>query len=271
MKAFQELVRVMQTLRGESGCPWNRAQDFSTLQSFLEEEAYESFAALREMARHPGREAAQRLAEELGDLSLQVVFLATVAEEAGWFTLSEVLTGITDKLKRRHPHVFSDAQAKTPAEVAELWERVKAEERRGKRSPQGALGGVPRAVPALVRAQKIGQKAAANRFDWENATGVWQKVNEELAELGEVIADGAPKAPAEHELGDVLFSLVQLARHLQLSAEDCLHGGIDRFLARFQKLEELVAADGLRLEDVSRERLEDYWNQAKSALAPSDR
>jgi MazG family protein len=254
---FEALVRIMGRLRADNGCPWDREQTRETLKPFLIEEAYEVVEAIDE--GDP-----KHLMEELGDLLFQVVFHAQIAAERREFTIGQVLAATADKMMRRHPHVFGDGTASTTHEVLEQWEELKREERNAAAAiPASALDGVPRELPGLLRAQRLQDKASRTGFDWPEISGVMAKVEEELGELKEAIGSAVPEA-VEEELGDVLFSLVNLARFLNLSAEDALRGSIARFATRFQYIEEALQRDGRRLRETSLEEMERLWQQAKS-------
>lgn len=254
---FEALVRIMGRLRADNGCPWDREQTRETLKPFLIEEAYEVVEAIDE--GDP-----KHLMEELGDLLFQVVFHAQIAAERREFTIGQVLAATADKMMRRHPHVFGDGTASTTHEVLEQWEELKREERNTAAAiPASALDGVPRELPGLLRAQRLQDKASRTGFDWPEISGVMAKVEEELGELKEAIGSAVPEA-VEEELGDVLFSLVNLARFLSLSAEEALRKSITRFSTRFQYIEEALQRDGRRLRETSLEEMERLWQQAKS-------
>ncbi len=250
------LVGVMRRLLADDGCPWDREQSPETLRKYVMEEACEVLDAIDAKDRHA-------LREELGDLLLQIVFQAELARREGAFAIDDVVAGIVDKLVHRHPHVFGDATAEDAEEVLRNWEKIKAAEKKGR----GILGGVPRSMPALVRAQRIGEKVARVGFDWPDAAGSRAKVAEELHELDRAIAS-EDAAAVEEELGDVLFALVNLARHVRVDAESSLRGTIDKFTRRFAHVERRVAElhggwgdpeDGaLPLETLDR-----YWEEAK--------
>ncbi len=224
--AFGRLIRIMARLRAEDGCPWDRDQTLATLRSYLVEETYEVLDALDHGSIDDHR-------EELGDLLLQVVFQSQIRSEEGAFDAAAVANAISDKLLRRHPHVFGDTEVSGAEDVVQNWEAIKAKEKKGRRS---RLDGVPRNLPALLRAERIQGKASRAGFDWPDAAGPTAKVEEEWAELTEARTARNPAA-VEHELGDVLFSVVNLARHLGVSPEDALRSSIDRFEARFRRLE----------------------------------
>ena len=256
---FEELVAVMARLRGEGGCPWDREQTHASLKRYALEETYELLEAIDE-----GDDGAMR--EELGDVLLQVVFHAQMASEDRRFAIEEVMTGLRDKLVRRHPHVFGDEKAADSDAVLRNWEKVKALE---KQKPSGGAQGhslftsVPRAMPALARAQRIGDKAAGVGFDWPDVEPVWGKVEEELEELKEAAGTGEADR-MEAELGDLLFSVVNLSRFLKVQAEEALEGAIARFHQRFAHIEQELAARGKTVDEASFEEMDALWEQAKA-------
>ncbi len=255
---FDRLVQIMATLRGPEGCPWDREQTRESLKAFLIEEAYEVLEALDQGGKG-------KLQEELGDLLLQVVFHAQVAAELGEFTMAEVLEDVTDKLVRRHPHVFGESRAETSAEALSNWERLKQAERGGVKEAS-ALSGVPKTFPALLRAQRLQDKAARVGFDWGETAHVLQKVEEELAELKAAMAKG-PEA-VEAELGDLLFSLVNLARFLHFNSEEALRKCIEKFTRRFRHIETVIAERGKSLTESSLEEMDALWEEAKVGEDP---
>lgn len=256
---FERLVEIMATLRGPQGCPWDRDQTRESLKAFLIEEAYEVLEALD----HGGKETLQ---EELGDLLLQVVFHAQVAAELGEFRMEDVLEHVTDKLVRRHPHVFGETRAETPAEALSNWERLKQAERGGVQEAS-ALSGVPKTLPALLRAQRLQDKAARVGFDWGETAPVLHKVEEELTELKTAI--GRDREAVEAELGDLFFSLVNLARFLDLNAEEALRKCVEKFTRRFRHVETMIAARGKSLTESSLEEMDALWEEAKVAEDPA--
>lgn len=255
-QALQELLVLMARLRDpQHGCPWDLEQTFATIAPFTVEEAYEVADAIE-------RGDPQGLRDELGDLLFQVVFHARMAEERGWFGFAEVARSIHEKLVRRHPHVFAGAQL-TAEELPREWEAQKARERAqgaGRvAGDRGALSGVPRSLPALMRAAKLGRRAGRVGFDWPDERGVRDKVAEELAELD---AAAGSEAVAE-ELGDLLFAVVNLSRHLGVDAEAALRGANSKFERRFRRMEELAAGRGRSLETLSAAEWDEFWRQAK--------
>jgi tetrapyrrole methylase family protein/MazG family protein/ATP diphosphatase len=259
-ESFVALVSVMQRLLAPDGCPWDREQTFESLRRYVLEEACEVIDAI------DGGDHAE-LCEELGDLALQVVFLAELARQQGAFGPDDVVRAIVDKLVRRHPHVFADAEVASSDEVLENWERIKAAEKRDR----PLLDGVPRSLPALYRAQRMGDKVSRVGFDWPDARGSRAKVAEEIAELDRAL-EKADRTGMEHELGDVLFALVNLARHHGLDAELSLRKTADRFAQRFAHVEARVkqnhggwpaAGDGKPVRGIELSELDGYWDEAK--------
>ena len=250
-----ELARIMAVLRAPGGCPWDAEQTHASLKPYLAEEAAEVLDAIDE-----GDD--QALADELGDLLLQVVFHCQIAQEEGRFTLQDVARGICEKLRRRHPHVFAEAKADTPQAVLAQWERIKKAERGNESRRKSAVEGVPRSLPALHRAHKMQKKAASVGFDWPAIEGVMAKIEEELAEVKGALASGDDDAVAA-EIGDLLFAVVNLSRFRNRVAEELLQGTIKKFERRFRRIEEVLAERGLRPEDCSLEELDALWNRAK--------
>lgn len=249
--AYERLVGIMARLRGPDGCPWDQAQSLETLRPYLVEETYEVIEAIEEgsSAEH---------GEELGDLLLQVVFQSELRREAGEFDAADVAHGIADKLVRRHPHVFGDEEAEAPAQALLHWEQMKAKEK----ANRSAIDGVPRALPALLRAQRITSKASRVGFDWDDVGGPMAKIAEELGELTEAIDTGDVDR-ISHELGDLLFSVVNVARKIDISAEDALNATTSRFAERFQHVETTVRSRGETMKDTAAKELEALWEEAK--------
>ncbi len=252
-----KLVGLMQRLLAEDGCPWDREQTLETLIPYLIEETYEVIDAL-----HGGTVEDHR--EELGDLLLQIVFQSELRHREGRFGIDDVARGIVTKLVRRHPHVFGDVKAETSEQALASWAKLKAEEK-AERGKKGALHGIPRSAPALIRAFRTGEKAAAVGFDWPDAAGVRDKVNEELGELDRAIAAG-DRAEIGRELGDTLFALVNLARKLGVDAEDSLTGTVRRFSQRFEHMEAAAEAQSRALSQLSADQQNQLWESAKAAL-----
>ena len=252
LRAFPTLQGIVTRLRAPGGCPWDRQQTHQSLAPHLLEETYEALAALD--AGDP-----DKLCEELGDLLLQILLHAQLADEAGEFTLRDVVAGIAAKLVRRHPHVFGEVTVTGTDEVLANWEVIKRHERTEREATEGSiLDGVPAAMPALAFAQTVQHRAARVGFDWPDVAGVWQKVEEELEELR-----AAPVAERPHELGDLLFAVVNLARWLDVEAEDALRQANNRFRQRFAYIEQACAAQGQHPEDLSLAELDAIWEKAK--------
>ncbi len=261
--AFDRLVSIMATLRSPNGCPWDKEQTPQTLKPYLVEETYEVLDALE-------AEDWAELKEELGDLLLQIVFHAQLMAEAGEFTIDDVAQAIADKMTRRHPHVFSDLKVESAEEVSQNWAKIKAQEKRAKKRERGSadqsiLAGVPKGAPALIQAQRLGEKAARVGFDWPSATAVFEKVTEEYQELAAALATTHTEQQ-EHELGDLLLALTSLARHLDLDAESALRKASSRFSKRFRYIEERLAHDRQDIYHTSLTRLEELWQAAKQTL-----
>jgi MazG family protein len=253
---FTELVEIMARLRGENGCPWDREQTSESIKPYLVEETYEVLEAIDE--QDPAK-----LREELGDLMLQIVFHAQMAEEAGLFRIADVLAGINDKLRRRHPHVFGDVKAETSQEVLFNWEQIKKAERQKVDGQASLLDGVPRELPALLRAHRLQEKASRVGFDWKEAHEVLLKVEEEFVELRTAM-EGQVAEQVEAELGDLLFSLVNLSRFLAVNPEEALRKTIARFIARFRYIEEELSRRGRSLRQASLQEMDALWAEAKT-------
>ncbi len=252
---FIRLVDIMARLRSPGGCPWDREQTHQSLQRYLLEEAYEVLEALDGNDPGPVR-------DELGDLLLQVVFHAQLAAEAEQFTIADVARAIGDKLVRRHPHVFGDTPARDAAEVIRNWTRIKAEERRAAGDDTDLFAGVPVALPALARAERLGERAAHAGLDWSDTPGVLGKIREELAELEDAIREGNRPA-IEHEVGDLLLTVASLARHLSIPAEIALQAANRRFVSRARRVEDLARELGHALPDLTPEQRDQLWERAK--------
>jgi MazG family protein len=249
---FERLVGIMARLRAPGGCPWDREQNFDTIKPYLLEETYEVLDAIDQRDW-------RNLAEELGDLMLQAVFFAQLASEEGKFRIDDSLDAISEKLIRRHPHVFADGSAKTSEEVLRRWDEIKAGEKKDQgKPPQGRLDSVSRKFPALVEAQQISSKAAAVGFDWDNPGQVLEKLDEELRELAEARENGAP-AELEGEIGDLLFVLVNLARFLKVDPEQALRKTNAKFRKRFAFVESRATLPGATLAE-----MEALWQEAKA-------
>jgi MazG family protein len=277
---FAKLVALQGRLRAPNGCPWDREQTHQSLRKFLIEETYEVLDAMESSDPH-------EFASELGDLLLQITFHSILAEETGAFTISDVIESIHSKMVRRHPHVFGDAKAKTSAAVLKNWEQIKAAERaltngkEGKSAKANAdaaaesiLSGVPRSLPGVLEAYQLTRRAAHIGFDWHNLAGIFEKLDEEKREILASLQSSAPQpagkpqhaAPSPHleeEVGDLLFAAVNVARFLGADPEIALKKANRKFQARFQWMESAAKAEGQRLADLPRERMEELWNLSK--------
>jgi XTP/dITP diphosphohydrolase len=252
--AFERLLGIMEDLRAK--CPWDKKQTFETLRPLTIEETYELADAILDNDQ-------QEIKGELGDLFLHLVFYSKLGEEAGSFDVTDVLNTICDKLIYRHPHIYGDVVADTEEEVKANWEKLKL--KAGKKS---VLEGVPRSLPALVKAARIQEKVRGVGFDWDNVDQVWAKVQEEIEELKEVVAE-KNQEEIENEFGDVLFSLINYARFIGVNPENALERTNKKFIKRFQWMEEEIKAEGGDMTAMNLEELDGYWNQAKRALSKS--
>jgi len=253
LTSFESLVSIMQRLRGPGGCPWDAEQTHESLTRYLLEEAYEVIEAIEE-------KSGEHLREELGDLLLQPVFHAAIAEENGDFTIRDVIQGLNEKLIRRHPHVFGDMLIADSAAQVENWEQIKKAEKGTQRT--SALSGIPAHLPALLKAQKITEKASRVGFDWEHVDQVVAKVMEELHEFEEAMA-GGDNERMEAELGDLLFAIVNLGRFLSINPEEALRKTINRFQQRFHHVENSLHARGKQLSNTPLEEMDQLWEEAK--------
>lgn len=253
---FESLLDLMTRLRGPHGCPWDREQTRDSLKQFLIEEAYEVLEALESGQR-------EALLEELGDLLFQVVFHCQVAKELGEFSMSDVLEQLVSKMTRRHPHVFGDRTVRSAREALSQWEAIKHAEGSTAGAPRSVLDGVPRSLPALLRAQRLQEKAARVGFDWRDPEAAWTKVEEEAGEVRRALAQG-DHATVREELGDLLFSLVNVARLAGIDAEGSLQAAIEKFRRRFRQMEAEIAASGGLLSNTPLEELDRLWERAKA-------
>jgi nucleoside triphosphate diphosphatase len=259
------LLEIMQALRTpQTGCPWDLEQNFATIAPYTIEEAYEVADAI-------ARDDLEDLRDELGDLLLQVVFHARMAQEQGAFEFADVVQAITEKMLRRHPHVFGDKNADRPEAVRGLWEDIKAQEKaekakrqaeRGSAKPEGALAGVPAALPALMRAQKLQSKAGRVGFDWNDPQAVLAKIREETDEIADALARGDRVAAGE-EVGDLIFAAVNLARHVDCDAESAVRATNQKFERRFGSIEAALARQGRAPTDATLQEMDELWNAAK--------
>lgn len=249
LAAFRHLLEIMDELREK--CPWDRAQTFETLRNLTVEETFELADAIMDKDYLD-------MCKELGDLQLHIVFYAKVASEMGLFNVTDVLNKLCDKLIRRHPHIYGEMKADSANEVHENWEKIKLQTE-GNRS---VLGGIPSGMPALTKAYRIQDKVSGVGFDWDNKEDVWAKVQEEVGELKAEV-DAGNHDRVEEEFGDVLFSLINYARFLDVHPEDALEKTNRKFMHRFQLLEQMVKADGRSLPDMSLAEMDEYWERAK--------
>jgi tetrapyrrole methylase family protein / MazG family protein len=250
---FSDLVELMRTLRGPDGCPWDRKQTLEDLKPFVIEEAYEVVDAIDRGDR-------DSLREEIGDLLLESVFLAQIAEEMGWFDVDDAVTAIHDKLVRRHPHVFGDAVAGTADQVLTNWEKMKNEERKAENL--SVLSGVPATLPALLKAARLTEKASRVGFDWERIDDVFAKLDEEIAELRAAV-DAGRRDEIHDELGDLLFTIANIARKLEIPPEEALQSTNRKFKQRFEFIESTLRKQGRSFEETSLDEMDAIWNEAK--------
>jgi tetrapyrrole methylase family protein/MazG family protein len=247
---FVALVKIMERLRGPSGCPWDRKQNFSTLRQYVIEEAYEVVDAIES-------NDFEKICDELGDLLMQVVFISRLAKEKGKFDINDVIKAITEKMLRRHPHVFGNETAKTPEDVLKKWGRIKRAEGR-----KFLLHGIPKHLPALLQSYRIGQKASHAGFDWTKKEGVVKKIEEEINELKKAMKKNKG-SEIEEELGDVLFSIVNLARWLGMNPEFILRKTNKKFINRFTYMENLLIRQKKEIHEVDLKELDSLWEKAK--------
>jgi len=252
--AFKKLTAIVDTLMSENGCPWDKVQTHDTLKPYLVEEVYETLEALD--AGNP-----DDIKDELGDLLYQILFHAKIAAQNKEFGIGDVIESISEKMVRRHPHVFKDGKLDTPDQVVDQWEEIKKTEKNHSKR-ESVLDGVPKQLPGLLRAQKLQKKAAKHGFDWDKITAVFDKLDEEIAEFKEAVLSGKNDDIAS-ELGDILFVLVNIARHQKIDAEEALRGTNNKFIKRFQHIEKEVAKKGKELKDTPLKELERYWQDAK--------
>lgn len=255
--SFEELVEIMKKLRAPEGCPWDRKQTLETLKGYVIEESYELIDAI------DSRDV-KNICEECGDLLLQIVFIAQIAAENDWFEVQEIIESLCDKLKRRHPHVFGDLKVRDSEEVRRNWDMIKLQERESKKEEPSRLTGIPRSMPALLRAYAIQERAAKVGFDWEkgNLDPIWAKIDEEIRELRKALDEG-DAGEVKEEIGDLLFAVVNLSRHVGVNPEEALQGANEKFSARFRFIEESVEGKGRSFDEYSLDELETLWQSAK--------
>jgi tetrapyrrole methylase family protein/MazG family protein len=251
---IDKLLAIMEELRSDKGCPWDKEQTMNSLKPFVIEEAYEVVEAI-DSGNHG------KVCEELGDLLLQIVFLSQIGQEAGSFSFYDVVQGINEKLLRRHPHVFGDEEAKNSEEVLHRWEQIKRNEKTN-RKRKSILEGTPEALPALLRAHRLQDRASRVGFDWKETSQVLKKVEEEFDEFKTSLKEN-DQAQMEREFGDILFALVNLSRFIQANPEDALRAAIRRFVSRFQYIEDHAMQKGVELHTLSLEEMDRLWDEAK--------
>jgi len=256
VKEFLSLMEVLRRLRAPDGCPWDREQTPETIKKYILEEAHELTEAVEQGS-------AQETCEELGDLFFLLLFLADLYEEKGQFTLKDALVKIRQKMIRRHPHIFGDVEVNGAEDVIANWQAIKAKEAEKKGGRKSALGNLPRSLPALQRAFRIGERVSRVGFDWKDASGVLEKIDEEISELKEALYANQEKN-VEEELGDLLFSVANLSRKLGMNPEDILKKGLDKFSQRFYALEELIEQSGRKMSELSPEELDTIWEKVKA-------
>jgi len=254
-RSFDDLVKLMTRLRGPGGCPWDAKQTLPDLKPYVIEEAYEVVDAI-------DRDDRAALLEEVGDMLLEAVFVAEIAREEGSFDVYDSVTAIHDKLVRRHPHVFGDAEAKDAEQVLVNWEKLKRDERKAEN--KSVLSGVPQSLPALLKAARLTEKASRVGFDWEHTEDVFKKLDEEFGELREAVGSG-DTTRIEDELGDLLFTIANIARKVKVNAEEALQSTNRKFIRRFETVESRAAARGQNLDQLTLEEMDALWDEAKAA------
>lgn len=255
--AYEDLLEIMKTLRSPGGCPWDREQNHESLKKYLIEETYEVLEAI-------DLKSPDKLCEELGDLLLQIVFHARIAEENGQFKMEDVIQGISRKMIHRHQHVFGEKHAETADDVLDIWEDIKKEEK-GIKTQTSVLKDVPSILPSLMRSYKVQEKAAKVGFDWDYVEDAWKKVEEETKEFQEAYKSSNMEK-AEEELGDLLFAIVNVARFLKIQPELALTGTIEKFIKRFEYIETKSSEAGKKLTEMTLEDMDLLWEEAKTKL-----
>ncbi|MGB5218736.1 MAG: nucleoside triphosphate pyrophosphohydrolase [Smithella sp.] len=256
VKKLQELTQLIRKLRSPDGCPWDQKQKKEDLGKYILEEAYEVIDSLE-------KAEPQDLKEELGDLLFQILFLTEICAESGLFSLGDVMDEVNEKMIRRHPHVFSDWKVNSVQDVKDNWQLIKAQERNKKKNEENIFSSIPRSMPALKRAQKITSAAATYGFDWENTQGILEKFQEELREFDEALKTGN-KNNIEDELGDMLFTIVNLSRFCAIDAETALSKTTGKFLRRFAYVTEKLASIGLTPAEATPAQMNTFWDESKS-------
>ncbi len=254
---FNKLIQIVNTLMGENGCPWDRVQTRESLKPYLVEETYETLEALD--SNNP-----EKIKDELGDLLYQILFHSKISENHKEFSINDVIENLSEKMVRRHPHVFAQGKLETPDEVIDQWEDIKKNEKTNK-DHQSLLDSVPQNLPSLARAQKLQKKAAKQGFDWDQIDDVLTKLDEEISEFKEALKNGNEKEITE-EFGDLLFVLVNIGRFKKIDAEEALRLTNKKFIQRFQYIEQKVKSSGKTLKETSLKKMEEYWQEAKKPL-----
>ena len=253
--SFLELVELAAKLRGPEGCPWDRKQTVETVKMYLLEECYEAMDAIE-------NEDYPEMCLELGDLLFMIVFLAQLSREKSLFSMVDVIDSIVKKMKNRHPHVFGDAVVNSAEEVSENWQKIKMQEKGNNKSTSSILEEVPSCLPALLRAHRLSKKASKTGFDWKTRQDIWDKVREEFEELSGAVSDGN-RDDVKEEIGDLFFSLVNLARHWDLNSEELLMDANRKFIDRFKRMENEITKSGLTLDDATYEDMNRAWDDIK--------
>ncbi|MGA1841226.1 MAG: nucleoside triphosphate pyrophosphohydrolase [bacterium] len=261
IRLFGELLKIIRRLRGEDGCPWDRAQTIESLKPFLIEECYEVIEAIEE--GNP-----DKIQEELGDLLFQIIFLAQIGQEQGNFDIAQILTTVSQKMVRRHPHVFSDGTAKNASEVLEKWEEIKrTEEAKGNKSGNSSvLDGIPKGLPSMTYAHRVQEKVSRVGFDWTRLEDVMEKLDEEIVEFREALVDG-DKEKCRSEFGDLFFTMINISRFLRFDPEGALRNATKRFIERFKIMESTILKRGQTLKEIDLSELDILWEQAKSKVS----
>ena len=253
--SFLELVALAEKLRSPEGCPWDRKQTIETVKMYLLEECYEAMDAIE-------KEDYTEMCLELGDLLFMIVFLARLAQEKTLFSITDVIRNIVKKMKNRHPHVFGDTVVNSAEEVSENWQKIKMQEKGNNKSASSILEEVPVGLPALLRAHRLSKKASKTGFDWKNREDIWDKVTEEFNELSDAVGDGS-KDEVREEIGDLFFSLVNLARHWDFNSEELLRDANNKFVDRFKRMEKELDKSGIKLDDATYDDMNNAWDSIK--------
>ena len=255
--AFKKLTDIMDSLMSDNGCPWDKAQTRESLKPYLLEETYETLEALDSNDAHA-------IKDELGDLLFQIIFHSKVSSLKKEFDIHDVVENISEKMVRRHPHVFDKGNLTTPDQVATQWEEIKKKEKGGE-NRKSALDGIPKSSPALKRAQQLQKKASKKGFDWEHIEDIFEKLEEEIGEFKSAVLSGNSSS-MEDEFGDLLFVMVNIAQRLKIDSEEALRSSNNKFIRRFQYIEEQISKSGEKFEEASLERMNYFWEEAKHVL-----